>query len=98
MAVLKLSTMWNFARMREISLTWLHSNLNFDPALKLTVARRFDINEWLVPALNTLAQRTAPLAHRDYELLGPDWTLMLAQVRETYVARCTCPKRTYSFS
>lgn len=101
LAVLRLSTDWKFDEIRRLAIRSLHTDLASDPARMVFVARQYNINDWLIPALNALAQRTTSPTYTDYELLGPEWILKLVQVREAYVTPCamsTLPKRMSNIS
>ncbi|KAG9312166.1 hypothetical protein JVU11DRAFT_7457 [Chiua virens] len=57
------------------------------PAEKVGLAVKYDIKSWLLPGLNELAQRQAPLGMSDFEHLGPELTLKVAAVRESLAVR-----------
>lgn len=84
-SVLKLSSMWGFATARTLAITNL-SQMPMGPIEKIILAKHHDVSQWLVPALNELAQREAPLDMRDASQLEPvvgwDFILKVAQVRE----------------
>ena len=87
-AVLKLSTTWGFAAVRAAAISKL-SQMPLDPIEKVILAKQHNIEDWLTPALNELAQRQASLDMRDAARLEPvvglEFILKLAQVRESIV-------------
>ncbi|KAH9927031.1 hypothetical protein B0H21DRAFT_826507 [Amylocystis lapponica] len=82
-SVLKLAHMWQFDAIRTAAIRALSTSLP-DPLTRIVLARDYAVAEWLVPALNALAQRAAPLAMCDIDTLGWDYALRLAAVRETF--------------
>lgn len=58
--------------------------LGSDASRKVQLAYKYDVNEWLLPGLNALAQRAHPLDERDVDLLGISCVLKLGNVRERY--------------
>lgn len=54
-----------------------------DPVQQVTLARTYDIGEWMQPGLSRIIQRAQPLGAKDVELLGIDTVLALAAIRET---------------
>ena len=100
-SVLRLSTMWGFARIRAIAITKL-SELSLDPIDKIILAKQHNVDEWLAPALNEVARREASLCLDDVTRLEPvvgwDFILKIAQVRESQArdgANTTGNQRTY---
>jgi len=101
-AVLKLSTMWEFDGLRMAAIDTLgHSKIN--AVDKLVAAKRYNIDEWLLPALLSLAQRPELISIEEGHRIGLETALKLASVREklkvepvqklsaatTYHTRCT---------
>ena len=84
-SVLKLSTMWGFATARALAIAKL-SQMTLPPIEKVILAKQYDVDQWLAPALNELAQREASLDMQDASRLEPvvgwDFILKIAQVRE----------------
>jgi hypothetical protein len=83
-SVLKLATMWQMDKFRELAITSM-SNLQVDPIDKIVIATDYHISEWLLPALNQLAQREAPINVSDVGRLGLDCALKIAEVRESRI-------------
>ncbi|KZP28467.1 hypothetical protein FIBSPDRAFT_779866 [Athelia psychrophila] len=92
-SVLRLSTMWGFESLRDLAISTL-SNLfsvpsftsDLDPVERACLARDYDVDEWLVPALNALAQREDPLSVQEGMRLGWELAMQVANVRESFVA------------
>lgn len=87
-SVLKLSTMWEFLRLKDLAVHNLDGLLSLQalPAQRVALARQYDIKAWLIPAFNALAQRESPLTKEDFEAIGLDDFLKLVQVREKYAS------------
>jgi hypothetical protein len=80
-SVLKLSSMWQFHRIRATAIKNMET-IAMDPIDKIVIARRFDIPTWLVPTLNALIQRESPVGLSEGNRLGMEWVLKVAEVRE----------------
>ncbi|KIM53064.1 hypothetical protein SCLCIDRAFT_1223238 [Scleroderma citrinum Foug A] len=81
MAVLKLSTMWEFDGLRKAAIDTLgYSKIN--AVDKLVAANRYNIDEWLLPALLSLAQRPESFSIEEGHRIGLETALKLASVRE----------------
>jgi hypothetical protein len=81
-SVLKLSNMWQFHKIRATAIKKME-DLSMDLVDKIVVARRFDISAWLVPTLNALIQREKPIDFSEGTRLGMEWTLKVAEIRES---------------
>lgn len=84
-SVLKLSTMWGFEHLRELSIRNM-SDIVMDPVERAALASEYSIDEWLLPALNELAQREEPITVDEARRLGWETALKVAAVRESFVA------------
>jgi len=80
-SVLKLSTMWQFHKIRAAAIKNMEG-FSMDLVDKILIARRFDISTWLVPTLNALVQREKPIDLSEGNRLGIEWVLKVAEVRE----------------
>ncbi|KAL4075294.1 hypothetical protein V8B97DRAFT_2022287 [Scleroderma yunnanense] len=80
-SVLKLSTKWDFKRLRQAAVDALLAS-QIGPVDRIVLARQYDIRHWLVPALNELAKRQQPLGLDEGARLGLETALKLASVRE----------------
>lgn len=80
--------MWGFSAVRAAAIAKL-SEMTLDPIDKVILAKKHNVDRWLIPALNELAQREAPLDIKDALRLEPvvglEFILKLAQVRESSV-------------
>ncbi|RPD56040.1 hypothetical protein L227DRAFT_656560 [Lentinus tigrinus ALCF2SS1-6] len=81
-SVLKLATMWNFTALRAIAIDNLTILLRTDPVQWISLARTYDVREWLMPALLALARRSQPLQLHEAEVLGIATVVKMAEVRE----------------
>ncbi|KAI0349702.1 hypothetical protein OH77DRAFT_1499446 [Trametes cingulata] len=86
-AVLKLTTMWEFACLRRTAICELSLivRTELDPFDWVCLARQYSVHEWLFPALHALARRTQPLQADEADRLGIATVLRMAEVRESYV-------------
>jgi hypothetical protein len=75
--------MWNFARAQHDAIDAL-DGLVTQPERRIQLARDFDIPAWLAPALRELVMRTESMGTADVALLGIDWVLKIAALREKY--------------
>jgi hypothetical protein len=82
-SVLKLATMWGFAKSRHKAIAAL-SNLIPDPIPRIALARAHDIPGWELAALRTLITRTPSLTEGDVTALGISWVLKIASLRERH--------------
>jgi len=84
-SVLKLSTMWSFEDLRDLAIQAM-TDLPIDPIERAALADEFNVEEWLLPALNELAQREEPISVEEARRLGWERALQIAAVRESFVA------------
>jgi len=80
-SVLKLSSMWQFHKIRTTAIKNMDT-MTMDLVDKIVIARRYDIPTWLIPTLNTLIQRESPIGLSEGNRLGMEWVLKVAEVRE----------------
>lgn len=81
LAVLNLSNMWGFTRIRQAAIDKLQDR-DIDLVTKIEIAHKFDIREWLYNSYLTLGKREEPLTVDEGMRLGFDFALKMAQVRE----------------
>ncbi|KAH7928668.1 hypothetical protein BV22DRAFT_1030418 [Leucogyrophana mollusca] len=74
--------MWEFDAAKAVAVEHLTS-FAIDPVKKIYLAREYDVQQWLVPALNGIARRSQPIGMKDAEKLGVDLALGMAAVRES---------------
>jgi len=55
------------------------------PVDKIAMAKKFGVEEWLVPNCVALVEREAPLTHVEAMKLGLDMTVLLSEAREKYI-------------
>jgi hypothetical protein len=96
--VVKLARMWEFDGIHKYAVKNMpYNQIRKTSAEKVALAIKYDIQPWLLPGLNELAQRKEPLGNYDLELLGPEVVLKVAAVRESlaisnrsaYNSRCS---------
>ena len=82
-AILKLSDLWSFDASRNLAISTLDS-LVHDPVRRIEIARSFQIEGWILPALKRLAVRAGclPLTDQDADRIGWDYTCILYIVQE----------------
>jgi hypothetical protein len=91
LAVLKLSTIWDLTDARQRAIDNLADLGKTDLILRLIVAKQYNVHDWFVPAINTLAQRSDPLGSDDLarlRVLGDmgevcELMLKIAAIRES---------------
>ncbi|KIJ63372.1 hypothetical protein HYDPIDRAFT_29621 [Hydnomerulius pinastri MD-312] len=85
-SVLKLATLWDFDGVRKTAINAL-AVLPLSPVDKIVLATEYHIQDWLVPAINAMAQRPEPIGLEDVNRLGLDFALKIASVREHLALR-----------
>ncbi|KAL4076913.1 hypothetical protein V8B97DRAFT_1938176 [Scleroderma yunnanense] len=95
-AVLKLSTMWEFDGLRKAAIDTL-SVSKITAITKLVAAKQYNIDEWLLPALLALAQRPEPISVEEAHRIGLETTVKLASVREKIKIEITTDTTPCSF-
>ena len=83
-AVLKLLALWRFNIGKQRVLAILRDSADAFTKISLYEALGLDVEEWLVPAVSALAQRTQPLTEIEAERLGLKNTVKVFRVRESY--------------
>ncbi|KAF9443656.1 hypothetical protein P691DRAFT_797152 [Macrolepiota fuliginosa MF-IS2] len=81
--ILELSRMWDMIRVREIAIERLVPLLKDDPAHQWDLAKKYEIQDWVRPALERLIRRSLPLSNREVEMLDQETLLKLAAARES---------------
>lgn len=85
MSILKLTTMWHFHGLRRTAIDKLTPLVqNGDPIQWIVLARKCDVHEWLLPALNALARRPQALQLHEVNSLGIATVVKMAEVRESF--------------
>ena len=85
--------MWGFETLRGLAISTLSGlfsqpsfSSDLDPVERACLARDYHVDEWLLPALNALAQREEPLTVEEGMRLGWELAMQVASVRESFVA------------
>ena len=84
-SVLHLSTRWGFASLRKLALASINPPTPHD---QLLLARRYSIEDWVLPALSSLCERTAPLSLDEARQMKIEDVVTVATVREN-IRHCT---------
>ncbi|KAI0760178.1 hypothetical protein C8Q74DRAFT_1294525 [Fomes fomentarius] len=84
-SILKLTTMWHFHGLRRTAIDRLTPLVqDGDPIQWIVLARKYDVHEWLLPALNALARRPRALQLHEVNSLGIATVVKMAEVRESF--------------
>jgi hypothetical protein len=81
-SILKLSTMWEFDRIRKIAIDQM-SVLPMDVAEKIAIARDYYVTTWFLPSLNDYARLERPVSVEDVDHLGLEYLLKIVQARQS---------------
>ena len=87
--ILKLLTMWRFARSRQAVLQKLLSIA--DPVSKIVVwcgDRTLPEKAWLLPSVNELARRSTSLTDHEGSRLGLENVLKMQRISDSYMCKC----------
>jgi hypothetical protein len=52
---------------------------------KIAMAKKFEVEEWLLPACTALVERQDPLTYVEANKLGLDMTVLVSEAREKYI-------------
>jgi len=84
-SLLSISHRYECERARERSIKEINKfRLPVDNVDKIAMAKKFGVEEWLVPNCVALVEREAPLTHVEAVKLGLDMTVLLSEARERY--------------
>src|ERR1700722_591921 len=86
-SVLKLSTMWQFDKIRQFAIEQM-SERQLDVLEKVGLARDHRVKEWLLPALNAYTRLGRPMGIEDVNRLGLDLVLKIVNIRESTPVSC----------
>ena len=78
-SVLHLSTRWGFASLRKLALKSITLPTPHD---QLVLARTYSVDEWVLPALTALCERTFPLSLDEAREMRMEDVILVATVRE----------------
>ncbi|KAH7337984.1 hypothetical protein B0J17DRAFT_717666 [Rhizoctonia solani] len=87
----RLANMWNFSDLRDYLVPLAEQVLG--DAAKITFAREFHIEQWIVPAYIRLCHRKEPLDSDEAKMIGLEGVLLISRIREgkyTKNPRTTC--------
>ena len=94
--LLSISHRYECERARERSIKEIDKlNPPLDDVGKITMAKRFGIEEWLLPACMNLVERQTPLTYTEAHALGLTMTVLLSEAREKSIQTQT--GRTFDF-
>ena len=77
--VLRLSTLWDFASVRELALQMMETPAPFD---QLRLARAYSVLDWIEPALSALCERKEPLSVDEARQMSIEDIVLVNTVRE----------------
>ena len=77
--MLNLSTHWSFASIRKLALRSINPPTAHD---RLLLARAYSVDEWVVPALSALCERTRPLTLSEARQMSIEDVVVVSTVRE----------------
>jgi len=78
-SVLDLSTRWSFVSLRRLALGSIDPPTPFD---QLLLARAYSVDEWVLPALSELCERTVPLSLNEARQMSIEDVVLVNTVRE----------------
>ncbi|KAI9465224.1 hypothetical protein BJY52DRAFT_1114029, partial [Lactarius psammicola] len=78
-SVLHLSTRWGFASVRKLALRSIKPPTASD---RLLLARTYAVDDWIVPALTALCERTTPLSLDEARGMSMEDVVLVASIRE----------------
>ena len=77
--MLHLSTRWNFGSIRKLALSSIEPPTPHD---RLLLARMYLVDDWVVPALSALCERTTPLTLSEARQMNIEDVVLVSNVRE----------------
>ena len=78
-SVLHLSTRWDFASIRGLALGSIEPPTPYD---RLLLARTYSVDDWVVPALSALCERSTPLSLSEVRQMSIEDVVLVSTVRE----------------
>ena len=78
-SVLRLSTRWGFTSIRRLALAAIKPPTPYD---RLLLARTYSVDDWVVPALSALCERTEPLTLSEARQMEIEDVVLVVTVRE----------------
>ena len=83
-SVLNLSTRWGFASQRKLALRSIKPPTAFD---QLLLARTYNVDHWILPALSALCKRKRPTSAKEVRQMSVEDIVVVATVREEIRSR-----------
>jgi hypothetical protein len=84
--LLSISHRYECDRARKRSIKEINDlNPPVDNADMVAMSRKFEVEEWLLPACVALVERQDPLSYTEAEKLGLSMTVLLSEAREKYI-------------
>ena len=81
-SVLKLAALWDMADVKADAIQRMTPLLEKLPAIQVKLSCEHDVEEWLLPGLNRLAQGEGPLNTDDAASIGLDYAVKVMALRE----------------
>src|SRR6266404_2514315 len=78
-SVVHLSTRWDFTSLRKLALNSIRPPTPHD---RLVLARRYSVDDWVLPSLTALCERTSPLSLDEARQMWIEDVILVATVRE----------------
>ena len=78
-SVLHLATRWGFVSLRKLALGSIGPPTPFD---QLLLARAYSVDDWVLPALSELCERTVPLSLNEARQMSIEDVVLITTVRE----------------
>lgn len=78
-SVLHLSSLWGFDSLRKLALKSIEPP---NACERLLLARKYDVDEWVLPALSALCERSSPLSLEEARQMNIEDVVVVATVRE----------------
>ena len=78
-SVLHLSTRWGFTSLRKLALQSINPPTSFD---RLLLARTYSVDDWVLPALSALCERTKPIGLKEARQMSPEDIVLVTNIRE----------------
>jgi hypothetical protein len=78
-SVLHLSSLWGFTSLRKLTLKSIEPP---NACERLLLARKYDVDDWVLPALSALCERKLPLSLEEARQMSIEDVVVVATVRE----------------
>ncbi|KAL5529478.1 hypothetical protein ACEPAG_5463 [Sanghuangporus baumii] len=81
-SVLRLAHLWAFEKLLDDAIGEI-DRLSIDPALKISLAKKYNVSKWLRQSYFKLVMRLEPLTAAEVETIGTQCVLKLCEIRES---------------